>query len=234
MTLVEIACNSYASCVNAIEGGADRIELFENLSVGGCTPSVGTIRKSLELPCPIYVMIRPRGGDFYYNNDEIDIMISDIELCKVMGVKGIVFGCLTASGTIEKETCRRLMNIWNGPATFHRAIDRTSDIMQSCREVIDLGFERILSSGGAKDVINGIDTLKQMNLKFGKEIIIMPGAGVNSENARHVVEYTGCKEIHSTCKKTSTSNIGNMNSRIEDEISYSSVEDIRELVSMMH
>ena len=102
MIQLEIACNSYQSCLNAVNARANRIELFENLADGGCTPSFGMLNKVSQLSLPIYVMIRPRGGNFHYTNEEIDIMLEDIEVCKQFAVDGIVFGCLTASGEIDK------------------------------------------------------------------------------------------------------------------------------------
>lgn len=229
MIKLEVACNSYQSCVNAFNGGADRIELFENLQDGGCTPSAGTLRKSLQLDIPIYVMIRPRGGDFVYDKDEIDIMISDIELCKIMGVKGIVFGCLTPGGQVDKWLCKRLLDLWNGPATFHRAIDRSNDIMEAAKSVIDLGFERLLSSGGADHVLKGIQNLKKMNSQLSSHISIMPGAGVTHENAAMVVRETGCTELHSTCKETVPSNRGCANDTFKDTIHLSSEAEVRRM-----
>ncbi len=217
MTKLEIACNSYRSCLNAIEGGADRIELFENLDDGGCTPSFGMIEKALSLPVPVYVMIRPRGGNFTYDNDEIEIMLRDIEMCIKLGVEGIVFGCLTKEGQVDLELNKLLMQAWdNGPATFHRAIDRSSDIMKACADICDLGFERILSSGGASNAYEGIDVLKNMQSTFGNEILIMPGAGVTAANARQIVSYTECREIHATCKSVLSDEASYPNAMIKD------------------
>lgn len=115
MTQLEIACNSWKSCLNAEAGGADRIELFENLPDGGCTPSAGMIKLSTMLSIPVYVMIRPRGGDFCYTQDEIEIMKTDIDVCKTAGVKGIVFGCLTDDGKVDTELCRALLEHWADP-----------------------------------------------------------------------------------------------------------------------
>lgn len=200
MKKVEIACNSYASAINAVKGGAHRIELFENHKEGGCTPSAGMIQKVKKLHLPLYVMIRPRGGDFYYSNEEIDIMHQDIEFCKQAGVTGVVFGCLTHSGTVDKELCRELLKSWHGPATFHRAIDRTPDIIQAAHTITDMGFERILSSGGATHVMKGLDALQKLQNEVGEHLIVMPGAGVTSANAEEILHFTGCMEIHASCK----------------------------------
>jgi copper homeostasis protein len=203
MIQVEIACNSWNSCINALEAKANRIELFENLHDGGCTPSAGLIHKAAKLPIPVYVMIRARAGDFIYSNDEIEIMLHDIEICKSAGVKGIVLGCLNKHGELDKATCRRLLEAWEyRPATFHRAIDRSNDLLKAAKDIVDLGFERILSSGGMVNVLDGLENLKTMQTLYGKHIAIMPGAGVNADNARSIIEFTGCKEIHATCKET--------------------------------
>ncbi|MCC6818476.1 MAG: copper homeostasis protein CutC [Bacteroidia bacterium] len=234
MIKLEIACNSFASCLNAYHGGANRIELFENLTDGGCTPSAGTIKQSLKLGIPIYVMIRPRGGDFVYSNDEIDILLADIDLCKSIGVNGIVFGCLTPSSEIDKDLCRRVLNHWGGPATFHRSIDRTSNLIRSAKTLIDLGFERILSSGGQVDAVKGIPALKEMNSQLGSLITIMPGAGINATNATHILKETGCLELHATCKTKIDSNSGNSNSNLFDSSEISSLESIQNLSSMLN
>lgn len=200
MIQLEIACNSWNACMNAEAGGADRIELFENLPDGGCTPSAGIIILSTMLSIPVYVMIRPRGGDFCYTRDEIEIMKTDIDVCRTAGVKGIVFGCLTADGQVDKEICRELLKHWGGPATFHRAIDECLDLRTAFETVISLGFERILSSGGAPTAEAGIETLRQLQAEFGHAIKIMPGSGIHTFNAQTIINTTGCTEIHATCK----------------------------------
>lgn len=202
MITLEIACNSWESCLNAQNGGADRIELIENLNDGGCTPSAGLIKMSTKLSIPVYVMIRPRGGDFIYSEEEIQIMESDIDICQSAGVKGIVFGCLTKEGLVDTTLCERLLKRWGGPATFHRAIDECQDIFKACETVIELGFERILSSGGAATAMAGIETITQVQQQFGKQISIMPGSGITSTNAAEIIQTTNCKEVHATCKTT--------------------------------
>jgi copper homeostasis protein len=230
MIQLEIACNSYQSCLNAINAGANRIELFENLADGGCTPSYGMIKRVSQLDLPIYVMIRPRGGNFHYTNQEIDIMLEDIEMCKNLAVNGIVFGCLTASGEIDKLLNKKLLDAWNGPATFHRAIDRSHNYFQAAKDICDLGFERILSSGGALNVMNGLDNLKMLQSNLGNKIHIMPGAGVGVSNAKHILEYTSCKEIHATCKQSIRSMEGSANLVFNDSETISDYHEIYELV----
>src|SRR5574343_915289 len=200
MIQLEIACNSWNSCLNAEAGGADRIELFENLADGGCTPSAGMIILSTMLSIPVYVMIRPRGGDFCYTRDEIEIMKTDIDVCKTAGVKGIVFGCLTADGKVDTELCRELLQHWRGPATFHRAIDECLDLRAAFETVASLGFERILSSGGEATAEAGMHNLQELQREFGHKIKIMPGSGIHLYNAQTILNTTGCTELHATCK----------------------------------
>ncbi len=199
---LEIACNSYQSCLHAQQGGADRIELFENIHEGGCTPTYGMIKQvKAAIKIPVYVMIRPRGGNFLYTNDEFEIMESDIKVCHIWGVQGVVFGILNADGTIDKKRCAHLLSrLGTMKATFHRAIDRTEDIYQAVEDCIELGFERILTSGGKKNVEEGKEILKDLQQKYGSKIIIMPGCGVSSDNIASIVQYTGVSEIHATAK----------------------------------
>ncbi len=231
MIAIEVACNGYQSALNAFTGGAHRIELFENISEGGCTPSAGMIHLVNQLPLPVFVMIRPRGGDFCYTSIEIDMMLHDIEICKLAKVAGIVFGCLNKSGEVDKSINQLLLNAWGGKATFHRAIDRSSNIINAAHAVADLGFERILSSGGAQNVSDGLVKLKQMQDDIGHLIDIMPGAGVTASNAKQIIKYTNCNALHSTCKITQASNLGVMNSLFNETVQIAGVEAVRALVA---
>jgi len=230
MITIEIACNGYTSALNAVKGGAHRIELFENLAEGGCTPSAGVIHLVNQLELPVYVMIRPRGGDFHYNTHEIDAMLYDIEVCKKLGVAGVVFGCLNQHGAVDKTINRMLLEAYGGAATFHRAIDRSADILQAAHAIADLGFERILSSGGASHVMQGLEVLKQMQTSLGHVIKILPGAGVTALNANEIIDVTGCSELHATCKINVPSNQGIGNSVFREMVQVSGVEEVRGLV----
>jgi copper homeostasis protein len=202
-TRLEIACCNWISCENASQNGADRIELFENLTEGGVTPSLGMIQKSLTLNIPVYVMIRPRGGNFVYSDAEFQIMKSDVQACKTLGVKGIVFGILNSENQVDEERCRELLQLWHGRATFHRAFDETPNAFQAAQTIIDLGFERILTSGQKPNVMLGLDLISDLISQFGNQITIMPGCGVTAENATAIIQKTGATEIHATCKRKS-------------------------------
>ena len=233
MIEIEIACNSLTSCQNAIDGGASRIELFENLHDGGCTPASSMIHVASKLSLPVYVMIRPRGGHFIYSNLEIDMMLHDIEVCKNAKVSGIVFGCLNSEGQIDHWLNKKLLDAWNGPATFHRAIDRANDIMEAAKQITSLGFERILSSGGAISADEGLHNLRKLQKEYGKHIHIQPGAGITVKNAAMILRETGCMSLHATCKATKTTNPGKFNPKFSslDTETFSEVEEIRELVN---
>ncbi|MDR3682054.1 MAG: copper homeostasis protein CutC [Flavipsychrobacter sp.] len=200
--LLEIAANSFQSCLSAQQGGADRIELFENLAEGGCTPSYGMLALVKEkINIPVYVMIRPRGGDFIYSNDEFEIMNRDIVMCKQLGFTGIVFGMLDIQGGIDVARCKDLLSTCGDmKATFHRAFDGSKDLHESMRKLIDLGFDRVLTSGGEPNVEKGKEAIKKLQQEYGKDIVIMPGCGVTSVNARAIVDYCSVNEIHATAK----------------------------------
>ena len=200
MKKVEIACCNLESVINANKGGASRIELFENLVDGGCTPSYGMIKKAKEISdIPIYVMIRPRGGHFIYSHEEMDIMKMDIEICQQLNADGIVLGILNENNEIDIDKCTDLLSIWNyKPATFHRAFDETKDLEKSINTIIELGFERVLTSGGKKTAVDGLDTILDLNRKYKDKVSIMAGSGITAENA---YLFSELDEVHATCKK---------------------------------
>lgn len=230
--IVEIACNNYTSCLHAQKGGADRIELFENISEGGCTPSFGLMKRVKEfVQLPIYTMIRPRGGDFVYSSDEIEIMKSDINTCRVLAINGIVFGALTHDGKVDKHTCVKLLQTWRGqPATFHRAFDRTIDLDEAMEDIISLGFERVLTSGGYANVEEGKDMLQYLQQTYGQRIKILAGSGVTPQNAAALIAHTGVNEIHATCKQSFMNETYQYNNRFQDTYPVSDWVCIEQLV----
>jgi copper homeostasis protein len=163
---------------------------------------------------------------------EIDMMLHDIEICKQANIQGIVFGCLTQSGSIDLSTNKLLLEAWGGAATFHRAIDRTQDLFESAKAITDLGFERILSSGGQITAEEGIEILRKMQKEFGKYIHIMPGSGITSKNAVSILRDTGCTNIHATCKVTVPSKKGTTNPIFaeNDTETFSELTEIRNLI----
>ena len=203
MAILEICAGSVESAIAARDGGAKRIELCAALEIGGVTPSVGVIAEARKVEgIMLNVIIRPRGGDFLYNEYETACMEQDIRTCKQMGVDGIVIGALTAEGDIDTDVCRRLISAADGMSiTFHRAFDMCRNAKKALEELIALGCHRVLTSGQAPTAVAGITMLKELNEQAAGRIIIMPGCGVNSTNAGQIIKETGATEIHASARK---------------------------------
>jgi len=204
MISLEVCANSISSALAAQQGGAIRVELCDNLKEGGTTPSAGQItmtRKLLHIK--LYVLIRPRSGDFLYNDIEFETMKADIRYCIEAGCDGIVIGILKADGTIDKERNLELVRMakqFGLGVTFHRAFDVCVDQYQAMEDIIELGCERILTSGGKSSAMEGSAMLVHLVEKAAGRISIMAGAGVNDHNAADLVHYTGVQEIHASAK----------------------------------
>lgn len=196
--LIEVACTNMVSVGAAIEGGADRIELCAALGVGGITPSDGFIREALEKSSvPVFVMIRPREGDFLYSAEELEIMLKDVARCRSAGVPGIVTGMLTRDGRIDRAKAGRILEAAGDMAvTFHRAFDLSADAMQSFTDLVGLGFHRLLTSGMAASAPAGVDCIRELVVKSEGKLAVMAGAGVRPENAASLVRSTGVREVH--------------------------------------
>lgn len=204
MTL-EVCAGSIESIKAAYEGGADRVEVCSALSEDGLTPSVGMIRYARSLDgLKVHVLIRPRGGDFVYTESEVQCMIDDIGMACQLGVDGVVIGALTRDGDIDVETCRRLIAATDGKVsvTFHRAFDVCRDIDIALGQIIDLGCDRLLTSGHARNVDEGVEALRRIVENIGKHLIIMSGCGVNPGNAVRILQATGATEIHASARST--------------------------------
>lgn len=193
-----MACANMASVKAATDGGADRIELCAALDAGGLTPSDGFIREALRFTSvPVFVMIRPREGDFLYSADEFEIMLKDIERCRSLGVPGIVTGVLNSDGRIDRHQAGRILDAAAGMAvTFHRAFDLSIDAQQSFSDLIELGFHRLLTSGMAASAPAGTDCIRQLVLASAGKITVMAGAGIRPENVSTIVKNTGVREVH--------------------------------------
>ena len=199
--LLEVCTGSLQSVMAAVEGGAERIELCSALSLDGLTPSLGLLKtiRSMYPTLKIHVLIRPREGDFVYSEEEVRIMEEDIR-ASLPYADGIVIGALDAEGNIDIETTRRLVAASEGkPVTFHRAFDVCRDPLTALEQIISLGCQRILTSGQQPKAVQGVSLLKALQQQAGDRLIIMPGGGVNTENARLIIDQTGCKEIHGSC-----------------------------------
>ena len=203
MALLEICAGSVESALTARNGGATRIELCSALEAGGVTPSAGTIAEARKVGgISLNVLIRPRGGDFLYNEHEVACMEHDIRTCKALGADGVVIGALTAEGDIDTEVCKRLVAAAEGMSiTFHRAFDMCRNPHKALEDIIALGCDRLLTSGQASTAEKGVSLLKELVAQADKRIIIMPGCGVNSRNAGHILSSTGATEIHASARK---------------------------------
>ncbi|MBD2699700.1 copper homeostasis protein CutC [Spirosoma sp. BT702] len=195
--LIEVCAYSLDSSLTAQRAGAGRIELCGGMAEGGITPSAGLIelaRKHLKIP--FYVMIRPRGGDFLYNETELAVMEADIKHAKSLGAGGIVLGLLRPDGTIDEERSKALIELAQPlPVTFHRAFDMTRDPLEALEAVIRTGAVRILTSGQQQTVDAGLATLRQIAHQANKRIEIMAGAGVNERNAKALID-AGVHALH--------------------------------------
>lgn len=200
--IIEIATSDFLTTKSAVEGGADRIELCSNLAEGGTTPSYGHIKQCREaFDLLIYPIIRPRGGDFLYNNEEFEIMLQDVKLCKQLGCDGVVIGLLNSNGSIDiKRTAVLIEAAYPLGVTFHRAFDRCLDPFEAMEQLIEIGCERILTSGQKPTAPEAIELIAQLNKTADERIIIMPGSGVRKENIKMLAEKTGCVEFHSSLR----------------------------------
>lgn len=201
---IEICCGSIQSAANAKAGGAVRVELCQGLIEGGTTPSPATIEYAVkELGLQVFVLVRPRGGDFCYNELEIKTMEKDVEFCKQAGVAGIVVGFLHPDGSIDTELTRRFVKLAAPlPVTFHRAFDRCPEPLKALEQIIDCGCARILTSGCKPTAMEGADMLQQLVRQANGRITILAGSGVTPENAAALRQKTGAPEIHGSCKIT--------------------------------
>lgn len=200
--IIEIATSDFATTQSAVAGGADRIELCANLAEGGTTPSLGTIKKCREsFSVDLYPIIRPRGGDFLYTDEEFDIMKADVLLCKELGCDGVVIGLLQADGRIDVKRTHLLAELaYPLGVTFHRAFDRCLDPFEALEQLIGMGIERILTSGQQPTAPEGVDLIAQLHQAAHDQIIIMPGSGVRADNIKMLAEKTGCREFHSSLR----------------------------------
>jgi copper homeostasis protein len=195
---IEIVVYNIESALRAQEGGADRIELCDNPGEGGTTPSYGTIeavRQNVNLD--VYVMIRPRGGDFYYTNYEFHSMKRDISQCQKISVDGVVFGILNPDGTLDKKRCKELIDKARPlKVTCHRAFDMTRDPFEALEDCIEVGFDRILTSGQQALALKGADLIGELIKKANGRIAIMPGSGVNENTVQEILSKSNATEIH--------------------------------------
>ena len=197
-TLVEAAVETLEAALAAERAGADRIELCVNLDDGGTTPSTGLAAAVIDATkLPVFVLIRPRAGDFVYSDEEIDLMIREVETAGIIGVAGIVAGALRSDHAVDTVQTRALIEAAAGlPVTFHRALDSTLNTPDALEQLIDLGVTRVLTSGGAPTALEGADVIAALVNQARDRISIVAGGGIREHNVSDVVRRTGVREVH--------------------------------------
>ena len=204
--IIEVCAESYEYAEKAEKAGADRIELCKHLHLDGLTPNYKTAKKTIEnLNIPVFVLIRPRHGDFNYSEKEFELMKADIVKFKKMGCKGIVSGILNNDNTIDIKRTNELVNL-SRPLefTFHRAFDVVTDPLKELEKLIQLGVERVLTSGQKQKAVKGIELLKELKKNAKDKIIIMPGSGINKLN---IMNFRSFNEIHGSFKNEINTNV---------------------------
>ena len=204
--IIEVCTDSYENAEKAEKAGANRIELCKHLHLDGLTPNYKTAKKTIEnLNIPVFVLIRPRHGDFNYSEKEFELMKADIVKFKEMGCKGIVSGILNNDNTIDIKRTNELVNL-SRPLefTFHRAFDVVTDPLKELEKLIQLGVERVLTSGQKQKAVKGIELLKELKKNAKDKIIIMPGSGINKLN---IMNFRSFNEIHGSFKNEINTNV---------------------------
>lgn len=200
----EVCANSVESCLAAQNGRANRVELCAGIPEGGTTPSYGDIIVAREVltKTKLHVIIRPRGGDFLYSPIEQRIMLKDIDNARQLEADGVVFGCLTAEGDVDIPLMKQLMEVAQGMSvTFHRAFDVCRNPQKALEDIINLGCDRILTSGQMPTAEQGIPLLKELQQQAAGRITLLAGCGVNENNIAHIARETGIHEFHFSARE---------------------------------
>lgn len=234
---LEIIAFNIESCKAAQEAGAHRIELCASPGEGGTTPSHAFIKAAREiLNIELYVMIRPRGGDFLCSEDEINIMRNDAAFCRQVGCDGIVTGVLNDDGTINRQDNEKILQAaYPLEATFHRAFDRCINPMESIETIMQLGFKRALTSGQQPTAMEGKSLIADLISAKGNDIIIMPGSGINASNILEILQYTAASEFHSSASVLKKSEMKYNNDLMKEDMAYVTVnkQEVEEMVKIL-
>jgi copper homeostasis protein len=225
---LEVIAFNIESCITIQKCSAHRIELCANPAEGGTTPSAGFIKLAREtVSIDLFPIIRPRGGNFLYSDEEYSIMEQDIRHCKELGCNGVVIGLLQQDGMVDKERTRRLVEIaYPLDVTFHRAFDRVVDKGQALEDVISCGCKRILTSGLRPTVSEGKDEIKSLVEQANGRIIIMPGSGVRVSNIATIAEYTGAIEFHTSARKEKESRMQFVPNAMRETLNYHVADEV--------
>ena len=204
---LEVSIEGVDGLLVAQENGADRVELCASVLEGGITPSIGMVREALRRArIPVFVIVRPRGGDFLYSEAEFESMRQDVMALKDLGVPGVVTGCLTAGGEVDEQRTAELLRLARPMSfTFHRAFDMVRDPVQALEGLIKLGVDRLLTSGQRGTAVEGLANLKHLGLVANGRIIVMPCGSIRAANVGQVCRETGLWELHFAAHKTESS-----------------------------
>lgn len=235
--LLEVCAFNLQSSIIAERVGAKRVELCENPADGGTTPSYGTIKQTREkIGIALYPIIRPRGGNFFYDEDEFAIIKQDILLCKQLGCDGISTGVHLQNGEIDTERLKRIVE-WAYPmgVTCHRVFDATPNPFKALEEIIDCGCERILTSGQKSAAPEAIDMLADLVQRAEGRIIIMPGAGVRSSNIEMLMKGTGATEFHTSARMAAPDPVTFRNPAIADATDWyiANEEELNKIIDIL-
>ena len=238
MITLEVAVFNIGSAILAAKAGANRLELCENPADGGTTPSYGTLVRVREaVDIPVFPIIRPRGGDFLYSDEEFEVMRKDLALCKSLGFEGAVLGLLQPDGSVDiARTAALVEAAYPLDITFHRAFDRAYKPLEALEDVIRSGCQRILTSGQVPTALEGKELIRQLVQAAGDRIIIMPGSGVRSNNVAELVAYCGVEELHSSARKMVSSNMQFHAASMQEELEQVTVDrhEIGEMLRILH
>lgn len=240
----EVCANGVESSLAAQRGGADRVELCAGIPEGGTTPSIGeiTVARRYLTSTRLHVIIRPRGGDFLYTALELERMAADIDAARQAGVDGVVFGCLQSDGTLDMVANRLLMDHAKGlSVTFHRAFDRCAHPEEALEQLIELGVDRILTSGQQPQALQGAPLLRKLHEQAAGRIILLAGCGVNESNIRQLHQLTGIREYHFSARESFKSQMQYSNPDVfmgdpnadEDSLLYTTEERVRNTIAQL-
>lgn len=235
--ILEVCAFNIQSCKNAERAGAKRVELCDNPIEGGTTPSFGTIKVVREsITIDLYPIIRPRSGNYFYNEDEYAIIKSDIEACKQLGCNGISVGTQKINGEIDTEWLKRIVE-WAGPlgVTCNRAFDGTPDPFKALEDIIDCGCERVLTSGQKSVAPDAGDILSQLVQQANNRIIIMPGAGIKSSNLKKLIDECNAMQYHASARVVAENPVTYVNKQVSDygNVYISDEDEVRAMVAIL-
>lgn len=240
--MLEVCCGSYLDAINAYKGNAKRIELNQALYLGGLTASLSTLRLIKEnLELEVLCMVRPRGCGFKYLKEEIDEIFLSAKLLLEHGADGIVFGFLTEDFRVDEVNTKKMIDLvhsYNKKAIFHRAIDLSSDYIADGLLLKNLGIDNILTSGTFDKAIDGVKLIKELNDLIKDKVNLVVGSGINESNAKYILDSTGVKDLHGSCKDylyDNTTSNNNVSYRYleDDRYESNSIEKIKKLVEII-